>query len=634
MKRSFLNWTKPCVAAVFLAVAWLAGTTFTGCKIGSDSNPEDVWYDNNSNPEDPYNPDSSYGQTTCTLYFHPNAPEGTSESEAPAPKTVTVDIGNYYTIPEETIFSFDGYYFSGWKQGYYYTYKPGEKIYISGELHLYAIWDTSTYINGLHISKGRVVGYKADELPADVVIPDGVTAIASKAFYDIWEKTGCDIIKSITIPASVQSIGGYAFEDCTNLEKVVIEGQPNEIEPKTFAGCVSLKSIELPDSVKSIGKYAFEHCTSLESVIMNGVKTINSLAFQGCKNLAFVAMNSVERLEEWAFIGSGLTNVSLPTTLKFIGTKAFSGCNFESITIPDNIDVENIGDAPFNSCKKLKKVVLPDNWNEIKSGMFSNCESLTDVKFPSVLKIIGESAFYGCGFTEVIIPDGVQEIGSHAFSSCKKLSNVNIPDSVKTIGRDAFWRSPLSEIIIPENATVEKEAFSLSTNLRTISIPASVINTGVKFWDIFTTWIDALPGNFGCPELQTPYPNYPNNNRDTYHDFHNIDIILREGATSIPKEFMYNGGLHEFKSITIPDSMKEIEDSAFFNVGFETVTIPTDLIVEKYAFGHSFVNAFKRFVHFDGTKAQYEKFLKYTEEVGGNNLFKYATIICKDGTIE
>lgn len=640
MKRNFLNWAKPCVVAVFLALLCISGCNNSSDGIDIGGNLEnngntDDGSSENGNPDNIQNPDLDPEQKTCTLYFYPNAPEGTPEAETLEPKTVTVNVGSYYTLPQEPVFSVEGYYFLGWAESLestYYIHNPGEEIWIPTEFYipdtytLYAVWGDTTYTNGLRIYKNMVVGYVQDELPADVVIPDGVTAISWRAFCNF--DNPCQI-KSVTIPGSVQHIEWEAFSYCPNLEKVVIkEGQLTEIGGYyIFENCESLKSVELPDNVKTIGKWAFAACPNLESVTMNGV----------------------ERIEEGAFCG--LTSVHLPNSLKFIGDEAFSGCNFESITIPDSVDVENIGKGVFRYCKKLKKVVLPDNWNEIKDYMFEYCESLTDTNFlPSALKIIGEAAFASCGLTEVIIPDGVTEIGKYAFEECsslkevvipegvteikraafnicKNLSKVTIPDSIKIIREGAFFNSPLSEIIIPDNATVEDNAFSITTNLRTISIPASVLNTGVKFWRTFSIYSHIT--GYEVPELEITENKYPDSDI-SYYDFRNVDIVLREGATSIPEYFFFNSTCNEFKSISIPNSMKKIGGGAFGFAGFETITMPADMTVENSAFYAT--GAFT--INFKGTTKQWSDFVKYIEEVGGNTDFGYAKIICTDGIVE
>ena len=50
-------------------------------------------------------------------------------------------------------------------------------------------------------------------------------------------------ITSLTIPASVTSIGGTAFRDCTSLTSVSIPNSVTEIGSPAFAGCTSLKEV-------------------------------------------------------------------------------------------------------------------------------------------------------------------------------------------------------------------------------------------------------------------------------------------------------------------------------------------------------------------------------------------------------
>ena len=62
---------------------------------------------------------------------------------------------------------------------------------------------------------------------ADVTIPEGVTAIGDKAFWD------CNSLTSVTIPSSVSSIGEYAFADCDNLREVTVSRRTT-IGPDAF----------------------------------------------------------------------------------------------------------------------------------------------------------------------------------------------------------------------------------------------------------------------------------------------------------------------------------------------------------------------------------------------------------------
>ena len=60
-------------------------------------------------------------------------------------------------------------------------------------------------------------------------------------------------ISSIEIPASVTSIGDYAFDSCTGLTSITIPDSVTSIGSSAFYCCTGLTSITIPDSVISIG---------------------------------------------------------------------------------------------------------------------------------------------------------------------------------------------------------------------------------------------------------------------------------------------------------------------------------------------------------------------------------------------
>ena len=110
---------------------------------------------------------------------------------------------------------------------------------------------------GLDIVDRCVVGFHGP-CAATVTIPEGVTNIAEDAFgfweysreeevydeaedewyeYDVCSLTN---LTAVTIPASVASIGEWAFEDCTNLVTVTIGNPGIKIGGSAFRGCEKL----------------------------------------------------------------------------------------------------------------------------------------------------------------------------------------------------------------------------------------------------------------------------------------------------------------------------------------------------------------------------------------------------------
>ncbi len=61
-----------------------------------------------------------------------------------------------------------------------------------------------------------------------------------------------------------------------------------------------------------------------------------------------------------------------------------------------------------------------------------------NVVIPAGVTRIGAGAFHGYGVETVYIPDGVTEIGDNCFNGCMQLREVRIPTSVSFISDTAF----------------------------------------------------------------------------------------------------------------------------------------------------------------------------------------------------
>lgn len=104
-----------------------------------------------------------------------------------------------------------------------------------------------TFKNGALYQNGKIL--VAAPNASEVTIANGVTEIADYAFY--YNKN----IASLTLPASVTTIGEGAFGNCPALTSVSINGKGlTTIGDFAFAQCSSLPYVILPDSVSSIGE--------------------------------------------------------------------------------------------------------------------------------------------------------------------------------------------------------------------------------------------------------------------------------------------------------------------------------------------------------------------------------------------
>ncbi len=95
-----------------------------------------------------------------------------------------------------------------------------------------------------------------------VTIPDSVTSIGDRAFYE------CTGLTSISIPNSVTSIGSWAFSGCTNL--IQIENGVSYVDKWVVDCNTSVTYVTLRADIVGISGAAFWDCTGLRSINFNG----------------------------------------------------------------------------------------------------------------------------------------------------------------------------------------------------------------------------------------------------------------------------------------------------------------------------------------------------------------------------
>ena len=169
----------------------------------------------------------------------------------------------------------------------------------------------------------------------------------------------CSNILSVTIPQGVTSIGKKAFYDCKNLITLVLGEDIQTIGNYAFECCTSLTGVTIPQSVTSIGYSAFEGCTALNPLIIKGPTLIGKHAFTGCTSLTSLTLcPDIQTIGDYAFDDTSLETVTLPKNLTSIGEYAFACCSeLESITIPEK--VKTINPKTFADCSKLEYIILP-----------------------------------------------------------------------------------------------------------------------------------------------------------------------------------------------------------------------------------------------------------------------------------
>ena len=171
--------------------------------------------------------------------------------------------------------------------------------------------------------------------------------------------------KELLIPAeyngvAVKSIENCAFENRTDIEKVIIPEGIEYVGNFAFSGCTSLKSVSVPTSVTRLEDGVFSGCSALVEVkLHDGIVEMGQSVFANC---------------------TSLKTIKLPASIKAVSGQLFKGCSaLESIVIPEG--VEKIQTFSFSGCKSLSEITIPASVVRIEFKTFESCSALTSIDF-------------------------------------------------------------------------------------------------------------------------------------------------------------------------------------------------------------------------------------------------------------
>lgn len=186
------------------------------------------------------------------------------------------------------------------------------------------------HVNGLaYLNLWKTV--KTILLPTDAK----TNVLPSMSLYNLTGLTG-----TFTIPSNFTEIGALAFNVCSNIKCVEIQGNnkravnETKLGPAVFASMSSLSEIIMPSTIKVIPRFAFSDCSSLKIVnLPEGIETLEYMSF-GCTSgekstrISSIRLpNTLKRIESNAFTENHhLTTITIPENVEYIGTNAFANC--------------------------------------------------------------------------------------------------------------------------------------------------------------------------------------------------------------------------------------------------------------------------------------------------------------------
>lgn len=420
---------------------------------------------------------------------------------------------------------------------------------------------------------------------------NGKLTISSQTGMTNWATEGLTTqskAKSAEISDGVTSIPRAAFTWCTNLEEITLLGAtPPTLENNlVFQPCPFYKNsergIHVPAGSAATYRnkgYWSEYSNYITDVTENEDGSIigNDWSINSTGTLSVTTQNG---MNDWSKNYHNLY------------------CGKVKIAILSE-GIENIGAEAFDNCSNLTDVTMPESLTTIGNSVFYGCSSLTKINIPDNVTSIGNNAFQGIKLKTVMLPENLQSIGSKAFEDCTLLTGITIPASVTTINSNAFHGcQQLYDVILfredPPTFYDTSSSYGVfgeslfytgshySDKKNSIHVPQGHAETyrqqgqGAqtsqnKGWSRYQDYITDNDIAYGQDWVLNESNKLTifsdagmvdwNNHKSTINPDQIVCIEILNSVTDIPEATFQN--CSHVKSVTIPESVKNIGNSAF-----------------------------------------------------------------------
>jgi hypothetical protein len=165
----------------------------------------------------------------------------------------------------------------------------------------------------------------------------------------------------------------------------------SSIGGSAFFGCNGIKQIDIPYSVEQIGANAFAGCQTLEEVVIgNGDKHINGSAFKDCEKLHTVTLNC-DSIGRWFADKNTIVELKLGTDVSIISQNAFYGCSsltdvYTSATTPPVLDASAFSSATYKRATlhvhagTVEAYATAENWKRFFNISEDNTDSIEELQ--------------------------------------------------------------------------------------------------------------------------------------------------------------------------------------------------------------------------------------------------------------
>lgn len=328
---------------------------------------------------------------------------------------------------------------------------------------------------------------------------------------------------------SEEVTSGYTIENKALLEAGVI---PINVE---YFGMAITSNVTVYSSLLiHIGSPNYEDVTAEFDI------DANTLTISGTGKFTYSLSDSLEK-----------SDISIPDSLYKRCTKMVFG---DGIT--------GIRSGFSYSFKKLESIVFSNTIAEIERGNFSIFLG-TKLEFPSSLKTILGGVFRSCpNLTELLFHDGLQTIEGGTFDECPKLKNIVFPTSLTSLSSGAFSGATIDNVEIGNADSIFNSSGIFIPNCKNLIIRGGTIDgtNGTKLLSALENLTLKSTVKFTGTSHFTPCSSTLKT------------VTIEDGITVIPTSCFANCG--KITEITIPASVINIGDNAFYNTSLKNLVIP------------------------------------------------------------
>jgi len=388
--------------------------------------------------------------------------------------------------------------------------------------------------------------------------------------------------------------------------------EQNRILPYAFHGNSTLHTLTIPATISSIGNFAFLGATGLRRIYNHSVTPqslwrIPPIGFiPGMQDRQFLGINRslitvvVPVGRRQAYIDAGWTGFNLVET-SFV----FSVINSTQRTA--SVSVNRGTHAQISSELRIPEQVWINGHyhtvTQIAANGFSGVFSIMNVNIPSTVTTIGSNAFragvsvswagnfsfltninnVGLAFNRntvtgfiappnfngtVNIPEGITAIGANTFAGNSSVMNVNIPSTVTSVGGSAFFNTPNLEYIgvaeanmryLSQSGILYRVSFS---SMQIVHIPQQIQGDIHIPHGVTTIHTSAFASRYAVFSIHIP-PTITHIGNDAFIGMWGT-IYLAYGWMRIPGR-LFEGT--RVQRVVIPESVTSIGQRAF--AGFE-----------------------------------------------------------------